>query len=258
MEDVWPKDKDRTEAVEIAILQALHRWRETILAEPYEDAGGVARGLDLALVDARYMTDVVYGFVAQSGGSVFRAAMGYGTSRNLKSWRQPRSKSKLVRMLGENWYISKQPSGINLVNHHSDHWKGFAHERFLTPSDHPGSLTLYGTADESRRHMAFSKHITAEELSDEFVRGKGIIRKWVQKRKTNHWLDCTAGCCCAADMLGITLVAPPKAPARARKLPPAARGLSKRPRKSKDEGWFDKQKKNRRGRAVGARSGGRR
>ena len=199
---------DHHEALEIATNRALHEWREETLAEPYADAKGQPRGLDLCLVDSGWAEtqDAVYAFVSESGGEVYRAAKGFGTGSQQPSWHSPRRKNKTIRAIGENWYIARQPNGINLVHTHADHWKGFVHERFLTPADRPGSLSLFGDEESIRNHLTFAKHITAEEVQNTFQRGKGVVKKWVKLRRANHWLDGVAGCCAAADILGVRLI----------------------------------------------------
>jgi hypothetical protein len=50
---------------------------------------------------------------------------------------------------------------------------------------------------------------------EEFVPGKGTRKRWVEKNKNNHWLDCAYGNCVAADMCGVQLFAAPQSGSKA-------------------------------------------
>ncbi|NLH17340.1 MAG: hypothetical protein GX455_12250 [Phycisphaerae bacterium] len=64
-----------------------------------------------------------------------------------------------------------------------------------------GSISLFGT--DPILHRAFAEHITSEAWSPEkqrYERVPGFAH--------NHWLDCMAGCCAGAGVLGIRLIQP--------------------------------------------------
>jgi hypothetical protein len=227
--EVYPSDRQDEKAVELAIKQTLHQWREQTLAEPYCDAAGVARPLDFALVDSGKWSDAIYAFAREVGQYPYRAAKGHGSARTLSAWSKKTTVNKTVKWIGEHWYVSIQKGGILLTQMHVDHWKAFVHERFLTAAGQPGSLTLFADHGDPRTHLAFARHIVAEELREEFEPGKGLVRKWHAVHRNNHWLDVLVGCCCAADMLGVRLLAPAPPPA------PPRRG--KQSRRARDDNY---------------------
>jgi hypothetical protein len=110
------------------------------------------------------------------------------------------------KRVGEHCYLSLQEtSGIWLVGLDSDYWKGWLHERFMTPDESPsGCLSLFG--DDKRQHFGFAHHICAEIECEEFIEGKGLKRYWKKVNRNNHWLDCAYMCCVAASLHGMKLL----------------------------------------------------
>jgi len=50
------------------------------------------------------------------------------------------------------------------------------------------------------------KHIVAEREEEEFVRGKGLVRRWKALSRNNHWKDADYMSAVAANMRGIRLL----------------------------------------------------
>lgn len=219
VQEVWGLATDSDDrAVDQAILRALNDWRETTLAKPYCEADGEERPIDLVLIDAHYRMEAVYRFCAEVGERGYRPAWGIGQSGDgatRASFTMPRQDQK-TKKLGDHWFVSKQPSGIWLVCIDSDHWKRWKWDRYMTPTDRPGTFLLYG--DTGSIHVAMSKHLTAEEEVEEFIRGKGLKRVWKQISRNNHWFDADYMSAVAASMLGIRLLGAraPAAPRRVR------------------------------------------
>ena len=65
--------------------------------------------------------------------------------------------------------------------------------------DEPGSLSLFG--NDPVEHRAFAEQIVAEAYNTEKMRYEDV-----KGYRHNHWLDCMAGCCLAAEILGIKLI----------------------------------------------------
>lgn len=84
----------------------------------------------------------------------------------------------------------------------ADKWKRRVQDGFLVPKlEETGSISLFGT--DPILHRAFAEHITSEAWSPEkqrYERVPGFAH--------NHWLDCMAGCCAGAGVLGIRLIQP--------------------------------------------------
>lgn len=214
--------EDNRVGPERAILAALHQWREDMLSAPLLTHDGEARRFDAVIIDSGNWSDVIYKFVRQVGGAPFWAGKGFGSGYGRSPFHAPKASTDKVRV-GNQWALSYQKdAGLWLFEHNADHWKRFAHDRWLTPTWNddrtfrPGGASLFGltTDDNTRRdservHMAFSNHIVAEVEKDEFIKGKGLKRFWHKEKRQNHWLDCDAGNCAAADMMGISLIAQP-------------------------------------------------
>lgn len=113
---------------------------------------------------------------------------------------------------GDRWFLSRQPRGTWLVCGDADFWKSWEHDRWLTDAHKNGSLVLFGTAgdgkrlsDDQSRHLAYSKHITAEIEVEELV--KGVLKRYFKnKSDSNHYLDASYMADVAASMKGIRLV----------------------------------------------------
>jgi hypothetical protein len=202
---------DFERGIDRAIVNALLRWRARILAHPYLDDHGKPRTFDMVLVDSGYREDAAFEFVRQVGGPPFRASKGFGSQHRTSPFaRQTQSKGQKRR--GHHWiesYLTEKR--IWLFEIDVDHWKGFVHDRFLTPTFNDdgtirrGSASLWGKKE--KEHFAFSKHIVAEMREEEFIPGKGTVRKWNVKNANNHWLDCAVGNSAAADACGVKLFA---------------------------------------------------
>ena len=70
----------------------------------------------------------------------------------------------------------------------------------ISDIDADGSLSLPG--DDPVDHRAFAEQIVAEAYNTEKMRYEPV-----KGFRHNHWLDCTAGCCLAAEILGVRLIA---------------------------------------------------
>lgn len=57
-----------------------------------------------------------------------------------------------------------------------------------------------------QEHFPWTKHLTAEVKTEEFVAGRGVITKWECKRRQNHWLDALYNACAAGHYCGVRLV----------------------------------------------------
>jgi hypothetical protein len=188
---------------EPAIVRALHTWRDRILAGPYMTQSGVPKRLDAVLIDAGNWDTAVWQFVTDVGGSPFRAAKGFGSGYKQSPFNTPTKSSSDTRV-GEHWVVARQPHGGWLHRLDVDYWKRWCHDRFLTPTESPGSLAVFG--DDHRVHHSFSHHIVSEVEKEEFVVGKGLRRYWDQQNANNHWLDCVTGACAAGSMCGVQLL----------------------------------------------------
>jgi hypothetical protein len=209
----------------LAVLGALQGFREHTIAPGWL----FGRRPDLILVDSGYEHDMVYKFVQESGQGPYLASKGFGTSKQLR-WHAPRVSSH-DRQVGNEWTVSLQEGGIQLVEIHSDYWKGVVHDGFQAAVGSPGSITIFNWPKSDDALRKFAQQVTAERRHVERPPGKEAVIYWVVESRANHYLDCLVGCRAAADMLGIKLVPVGKPPA-----PPAAAAAA--PDGGKREGWL--------------------
>lgn len=226
------------EAVEVSLLKALHEWRTDTLGENPPEFG---------LIDSGYCTTAIYEFIRQCGGTPFAAAKGWDTKR----FRIGENISGRRRVFQECYAQFTNEDRIWLYNVHTEHWKQWIQERFLTATMtdgnfNDGSCSLFNTGKDPKRHLTFAHHICAEGREELFVEGKGIVRSWKVYNRNNHWLDAMALAGAALGVLGVRLIprvslaVPPKPPAKKR--PPRKPD----PRfKRREGGWVQGAKQNR-------------
>lgn len=188
--------KERQKQTELAIIEAL-KLRKSL-------AVWGERTVDLGLVDAGYKDVAVYAAIRSFTGGIWRPAKG-GSGRT-GSYKTPK-KSKTVRGIGSGFhhsYIAEKR--IWLIIHDPNKWKLRVQDGFVIDGpDEPGSLSLFG--DDPIEHRAFAEQIVAEAYNTEKMKYE-IVKGY----RHNHWLDCTAGCCLAAEILGIKLISDAVAP----------------------------------------------
>lgn len=224
VQEVWGTTKGSDEAVDTAIIRALHARREAMLQSPYTYVNGDQAAVTLTLVDAGYRTPAVYQFCRDSG-LTFRPAMGFGQSSGAVKANFNMPVGSADKRPGEQWFLSRKERGTWLVCMAADHWKAWVHDRLMTPPGDPGSLRLFGEpsthagrmSEDQKRHFSFAKHLTNEVEVEEPIKGKGLKRRWKVKSETNHYFDATYMSAVAASMCGVSIIAGktvPKVPAR--------------------------------------------
>lgn len=201
------------EALDKHILRALYARREAMLTNPYSTADGKIVEVQKTVVDASYRTDAIYHF-AREAGIGFQAAMGFGESSGCVkvNFNAPVYVTKNKRP-GDGWFLSLRPKGIWLCCMDTDRWKGWEHDRWMTPPDQPGTCLLFGdrgvgkqlSADQ-KGHFSFSKHLVAEVEIEEPTKNKGMVRRWKTKSDTNHYFDASYMADVAANMCGVSLL----------------------------------------------------
>jgi hypothetical protein len=129
--------------------------------------------------------------------------------------------------VGEEYHLSRQRAhGVILVEGNADAWKTYLHDRFATPLDQVGAMTLFGTED-SNDHLTFARQLTAEKQELEIVPGKGEVRTWVRiGRRANHYLDVYYMCMIAGHMAGVRLNRANVNKAKPRKIPKSRPGIT--------------------------------
>lgn len=209
---------------EIAILAALKELRDGFATGwPEGDPkSGKIRTANAIWVDSGYQTDIVYKFIRESGAP-YLPSDGLGSSQELRQYTKPKTTGAMVKQIGEGYHIAVIPARRSLVAEvHADHWKSWAHERLTTAPGLPGAMTLFEASPAI--HNDWAKQVTAERHVEEFVTGKGVVRKWVRDRKKNHYFDTLYNACAAGHYCGVRLIAEaPKPPRETEVLPQESR-----------------------------------
>jgi hypothetical protein len=133
-------------------------------------------------------------------------AVGRGAAQHYVQWyNRPTKTRTTVKSIGEefhcNW-LRDQKLRLAIVN--ADYWTSWVHQRLSTPLETAGAMTLYHASAEE--HLSLAKHLTAEQKVTQFVAGKGVVDKWEQLRKNNHWFDTLYNACAAGHHSGVRLV----------------------------------------------------
>jgi len=191
-----------------AIQEALTSWRTNVMSEnPY----------DLCFVDSGdgHHQEAVYEFVRQTGGGIpFAPSKGWEGGR----FTMPKidtigNAQKGFRVFEECYAKYFAEDNIWLYQVHTEHWKEWAQQRFVTPTFDSnqkfldGSLSVFSPKDgDPKRWLEFSNHICSEGRETLFVPGKGYKSEWKVYNKNNHKLDWVALACAAAGCLGVRLI----------------------------------------------------
>jgi hypothetical protein len=188
-------------ALELAIEDALRMAQSEAEDFPMLDTEGNNRYVDMTLVDAGFLQDVICRF-CKAAGPKYRPTKGYGTKQGQKRYAEPKQKQKNARPMFH-CYRAKIANGTILYHVDADFWKLFTQLRFLQDPDSYGAVSLWGM--DPAKHRLFSNHICAEQFDPE-------TKKFIEESPHNHFLDATALANCAGGMLGIRIKASASAP----------------------------------------------
>jgi len=227
----YKSDLGLDKAIRNAVMRRIDEFRNATYA--FADGSQIASAHHLTLVDAGYRTDAVYAACASSGLGVY-PVMGFGKSLGCVKPSFTNAKHRTAVVIpGDNWKLAKN-GNIWLCEAYADHWKAWEHDRWMTSTDKPGCLSMWGEHDEDRTrmspdersHTSYAHHICAEVEVEEPFKG-GLRRRWKPVSKENHWLDASYYSDVAASIKGIRLTGPVTA-----KIPQAIPGVqgSKRTR----------------------------
>jgi len=200
------------DGVEHAIRAAIRARMEFIAQQPYLTLDDKPIPVAITLVDAGWKTDTIYEVCRELGRDI-KPAMGFGRSAGCAQAkfydvsRQTRDKKP-----GDGWFLSRKPKGVWLVCTDADRWKAWEHDRWMTPTDKPGTMFLFGEPGigdrlsfDEKSHFSYSKHLTSEVEVEEPVRG-ALVRRWKSKSDTNHYLDASYMADVAANMKGVRII----------------------------------------------------
>tara|TARA_R110000868_G_scaffold9753_1_gene47979 strand:+ start:414 stop:2480 length:2067 start_codon:yes stop_codon:yes gene_type:complete len=192
---VDPRSDNKT--IELAIIDMLERWADEVMAK----INPVICFVDSGSGKGRH-TAAAYEFCRRRGKPFF-PSKGYATSR----FRMPERAPGLKEPFLEAWAHYLVEEKVWLYNVHTEWWKPWVHQRFLTEpynedgSRNAGSLTLYDPNGVRNEHNLFANHIVAE--GEQTINGKTTF---VQFSDENHYLDALALACAGAGSVGVRLI----------------------------------------------------
>lgn len=187
-----------TMAEEEAILLALRDWRDETIEQGWQE-----HRADLVYVDAGNWRDTVLKFCDESG---YFPTVGIGHGqRTDNAWKRPGG----TRVIDEHdgYTEVRIPAGDTIIEVKVNQWKSWLHARLRTPLKtdggviSPGALTLF----DSREHLSFAKHMTAERQIEKFSPREGTVTVWEKVSANNHWFDSTVLACVAGNAVGARL-----------------------------------------------------
>lgn len=145
------------------------------------------------------------------------------------TYRAPRAVGGDVLTILPGLHVTRQTAaGVSLVDLDSDYWKTSLRDRLSIEMGSAGAVTLF-LANRDEEHAGFARQILAEELRDEFVAGKGVVRRWFQVHRQNHFLDAACLALAAAGLVGCLAANTVSVARPARKPQPAPPGPPRRP-----------------------------
>jgi phage terminase large subunit GpA-like protein len=171
-------------------------------------------------IDTGYEPDGIFkATIARFGrlkrNSVVQLVLGRGSGQMQRMYEAPPKIGNGVIQIGHHWHLRRNKRWkMFQMFADSDHWKdrvqdSFRHNQSIQEGivDIPESITIYQAPE--REHLRFSKHITNEHRTVEFVPGRGEVIKF-ERKGANHWLDGTYMARAALDRVGWSAVASEK------------------------------------------------
>lgn len=190
---------DDDTVLELGLLESLRGFRDSIVEVGFPVEGSDQRRLpETVWIDCGWMTDVVAGFVRESGplrANRYMPCRGRGKSQVNPSRYAHRRRSKTVRASGEEFYIElNQDRRVIEATFNADYWKLKIQSMLSVEPGQPGAITFYEATQKHERqheHGRVSRHLSNEWLEKQLVAGRGVVEVW-QKHGQNHWLDAFA------------------------------------------------------------------
>jgi hypothetical protein len=195
-----------------AILAGLRECEKLFLGRTWPRDDGVPMKVQMALVDSGWETDTVNAYVRSSASAIVLPAKGLPVKAADKPWEERPKKPGQQR--GHHWLLATISSAKGrYVQHDANYWKTFLHQRLAAAQGDAGCLSLHGRLRSDRQpanlqlHRMLADHLVSEYRTKTSGHGR-TLDEWKQppNRPDNHLLDCLAGCCVAASMLGIPVM----------------------------------------------------
>ncbi len=202
----------QTLTLKASLKKALESLEEYFAGGWRSAGGGDAHPPDQVWIDSGYSehTEAVYEFCREAnarrglgiGRELFRPAKGWGEGPEMAGrYHPPKATSREVRFTGPGYHLSWLASARQMLVHvDADAWKSHLHDGLSTPPAEPSAITLYDAPDP-REHDTWSAQVAAEEREEVFKPDRGVVRRWVRKRRQNHYLDASYNATAACDLI---------------------------------------------------------
>lgn len=212
-------DEGLDRAIRREVLRRVEEFREQPYAKQIRES--------LTLIDSGYRTEAVYAACIEAGLGVM-PVKGIGQSAGVA---QNGRFSDVMRRTQDKrpvcdgvYFLTVREPGIkkfDLVCASADQWKAWEHDRWMTATDKPGCMFLYGEKSERPEHLSpdqrahghYAHHVCAEVEVEEEYKG-ALRRRWQPKNKENHWLDASYYADVAAAIKGIRVLTGSTTPAQ--------------------------------------------
>jgi len=213
--DILPVDTQSL-GVRDAIITALANLRENIVTRGYRDADGIEYPVNIKMVDAGWMEEVIWSFICDCDEKRIPGwypIIGRGQSEppGKGSYSHPTSTNPdgPVLWIGEQFHVRKSTKyKMPFIMANSDEWKSFVHDGYATPEGRNGALTHFDpvTTAEKRLLRTYSRHVVAEERIRKVVPRRGPVEVWIDNsKKPNHFFDCDYYSCVAGYLAGVRI-----------------------------------------------------
>jgi hypothetical protein len=226
------------EGLDVALCNAVLRRMDEFRTAGYATATGEIIRDSISTFDCRWKTDAVLAGVVKAGIGV-HGIMGIGQSAGCVKgkFRDVITNSPTRRKCGTPGAYEELHSGpygkVWVIHADADRWKGFEHDRWMSPKDKPGCMYLFGEPSDSperlsadeRAHEEYARQICAEIEVEEDHK-----RKWIEKGKENDYLDASWHSDVTAAMKGVRVL-PAGVAKRAPSERPTAQQLAEKARK---------------------------
>lgn len=192
-----------SEGVEAALTAAILKRYEEFRTGEYRFADGeMATDLiedSLTLIDCRWQREAVVAACRLIGDHTrIMPVMGFGKSKGVKGVFRPGKATTATCKPGQNYNLVLDQCVIDgkmirfwCVQAHTDYWKTWEHERWLTGEGKPGRMLIWGQHDakssrfgdlsrDMRHHNSYAHHLTNEYETD------GV---WKTRSENVHYFD---------------------------------------------------------------------
>jgi len=204
-----------------AIRAGLDELTGDLCGRQWQREDGAILRLDLCMMDAGYVPDVVFEVVKHSPWAANLYA-----SRGVFIGPGARPMTEYSRKRGDRigwqWYVPapQRGRGVRHLRFDANYWKSFIHARFMVAPGDRGTLTVWGRPEGAR---GLAEQVTSEYAVRTTANGR-VVDEWRARpgiTLENHLLDTLVGCAVGASFRGLRVPGSTDAGVRAAREPEA-------------------------------------